>query len=286
MKNFLPLFILFFSVIGRAQNLPHWMTEGEKQSLPSYLQNNSMIRDISPPSFAPRTMAEWEEIEAILVTWTDYTSIIGQIIDYAQEECVVYVVCNDSEAVESNLTANGVPLTNVKFLKYGFNSIWSRDYGQWNIYSNDVDDLSFVDWIYNRPRPKDDTIPQQLATHLGLNIYQPVSSPSDLVHTGGNFMVDGHGTGFSSKLILDENGPGNDFGVTVKTKADIDTIMKNYLGLNRYILMETLPYDEIHHIDMHMKAFHRRILRFGLRGAGTHAVLGPQISPAQQFSVR
>jgi hypothetical protein len=163
MKKIILILFLVSPVLSQAQNLPHWMTEEEKLQLPSYLLNNSMIRDANPPPFAPRAMAEWEEIQGLLVTWTDYTSIIRQIIDYAQEECTVYIVCSDSEAVKSNLSTNGVPLTNLKFLKYGFNSIWCRDYGQWNVYSDDANDLSLIDWIYNRPRPKDDTIPQQLA---------------------------------------------------------------------------------------------------------------------------
>ena len=58
-------------------------------------------------------------------------------------------------------------------------------------------------------------------------------------------MCDGFGTGFSSKLTLDEN--------TLHTEAEVDTIMKKFMGINRYIKMETLPYDDIHHIDMHMK---------------------------------
>ena len=58
-------------------------------------------------------------------------------------------------------------------------------------------------------------------------------------------MVDGFGTAFSSKLILNEN--------PNLTEAQIDTTMKHFMGIDRYIKMETLPYDEIHHIDMHMK---------------------------------
>ena len=65
----------------------------------------------------------------------------------------------------------------------------------------------------------------------------------DAIHTGGNFMTDGFGTGFSSNLILNEN--------PTKTSAQIDTIMSHYMGINRYIKMTTLPYDQIHHIDMH-----------------------------------
>ncbi|MFN8165147.1 MAG: hypothetical protein U0X76_02985 [Bacteroidia bacterium] len=38
------------------------------------------------------------------------------------------------------------------------------------------------------------------------------AAPYDLTHTGGNFMVDGFGTAFSSKLVMDEN--------PTKTEAD------------------------------------------------------------------
>ena len=29
--------------------------------------------------------------------------------------------------------------------------------------------------------------------------------------------------------------------------------MQEFMGIDTYIIMETLPYDGIHHIDMHMK---------------------------------
>src|SRR4030095_15847307 len=201
--------------------------------------------------------------------------------DYAQEECTVYIVCSDSNTVKNSLTAAGIPLTNVKYLDFGFNSIWCRDYGQWNIYKNDVEDVSLVDWIYNRPRPKDDSIPKQLAAATGLDIYQTLIAPNDLVNTGGNFMVDGHGTAFSSKLIMEDNGPGNDWDVTVKTEADIDTILSKYMGIDRYILMETLPYDEIHHIDMHMKLLDEETILVGQFPTGVSD--GPQIEENIQY---
>src|SRR6185369_6851486 len=154
-------------------------------------------------------------------------------------------VCSDSNAVISYLNSNAVPLINIHYLVVPYNSIWCRDYGPWNIYTNDVDSLALIDWIYNRPRPKDDTVPSGIMRYTGLPMYEMTTSPFDLVHTGGNFMVDGFGTAFSSKLILKEN--------QTKTEAQIDTTMKKFMGIQRYIKMDTLPYDEIHHIDMHMK---------------------------------
>jgi agmatine/peptidylarginine deiminase len=283
MKKLFPFIILFIlNPEVKAQDLPHWLTQEEKQALPGYLLNqNNFLRGTEPPSFAPRTMAEWEEISGLLITWTSYTGILHQIVDYAQEECTVYIVCTDSNSVKSNLTSNGVPVFNIKFLEQDFNSVWSRDYGQWSIYKDDVNELSLADWIYNRPRPKDDVIPGALATFMGIPIYEMTASPDDLVHTGGNFMVDGHGTGFSSNLMLEENGLYNDFGATVKTKAEIDTIMKKYLGLNRYILMETLPNDVIHHIDMHMKLLDEETLLWSEFPLGVSD--GPQIEENLQY---
>ncbi|HUM46492.1 MAG TPA: agmatine deiminase family protein [Chitinophagales bacterium] len=278
----LGFFVALFSA-GKitAQDLPHWMTEEERALLPSYLINTEGIRDINPPAFTPRASAEWEEIQGLTITWTSYTSILKPIVDAAQEECKVYIVCTDSNSVKSSLASSGIPLTNVKFLVKSFNSIWCRDYGPWNIYKNDVEQLSLTDWIYNRPRPKDDVIPGALATLVGLPMYEMTVAPHDLVATGGNFMVDGHNTAFSSELILDENGPGNDYDVTVKTKADIDTILKKYLGVNRYITMETLPFDEIHHIDMHMKLLDEETLLVGEFPAGVAD--GPQIEANIQY---
>src|ERR1044071_4410847 len=110
-------------------------------------------------------------------------------------------------------------------------------YGQNTCYTNDVDSLILVDWIYNRPRPKDDTIPRRVAAAFGVPLYETTQAPNDLVHTGGNFMSDGLGTAFSSELVLQEN--------PAKTPAQIDSIMSEFMGIDRYVKMTTLPYDGI-----------------------------------------
>ena len=124
-----------------------------------------------------------------------------------------------------------------------------------------------IDWIYNRPRPADDAIPVYVANELNVPLYQTNTNPWNLVHTGGNFMTDGMGTGFSSKLILNEN-PG-------KTEAAIDNIMQQFMGIDNYIKMENLPYDVIHHIDMHMKLLDEETILMGEYPAGVAD--GPQI---------
>jgi hypothetical protein len=87
-------------------------------------------------------------------------------------------------------------------------------------------------------------------------------------------MTDGFGTGFSSELVVDENGPGGGFGLSL-TSADIDSIMLKFMGINRYIKMTTLPYDDIHHIDMHMKLLDEETILMGQYPSGISD--GPQI---------
>ena len=154
---------------------------------------------------------------------------------------------NAATAQNELVNTYNVPIgPNVVFVSQPNNSLWIRDYGANTVYMNDVDSLFLVDWKYNRPtRLQDDSIPRRYARELELNLVQTTLAPNRVVHTGGNFMADGFGTAFSSNLILDEN--------TDKTEAQIDAIMENYMGIDRYIKMEILPYDGIHHIDMHMK---------------------------------
>ena len=274
MKKILLLTILIFNIHVQtiAQELPHRMTPEEQQLWKTYIPPVNPLFTY-PPSGPVRTMAEWEELQGIMITWTSYTSILRQIVDYAQEEGLVYIVCSDSNSVKSYLTAGGVPLVNLKFLLTNFNSIWCRDYGPWTVYRDNVDSMKIIDWIYNRVRPLDDVIPVFFANFINVPIHQTTAPPYDLIATGGNFMVDGHGTGFSSRLIINEN--------PSKTEAQIDTIMKLYMGLNRYIKMTNLPYDGIHHIDMHMKLLDEETILVGQYPPGVAD--GPQIEANLQY---
>jgi agmatine deiminase len=273
-KFFLLIFVTFvFSSNVFSQILPNYMTEDEKKIYLNYTPPRGNDKDLNPPYTPVRTVAEWEEYQAVMVTWTSYTSIIAQIVDYVQDECVCVIICTDSNTVKSQLTSYGVPLTNLRYLIQSFNSVWCRDYGQWNGYTSDIDSLKLIDWVYNRPRPQDDQIPVYVAQMFNLPLHQAINPPYDFTATGGNFMVDGHGTGFSSKLILNEN--------SGKTEAQIDTIGKKYMGLRRYIKMETLPYDGIHHIDMHMKLLDEETILVGQYPSGVSD--GPQIEANLQY---
>jgi agmatine deiminase len=241
----------------------------------------------APPAFVPRAAAEWEEIQALVIAWTTYNfdqaahqNILTEIVRNAQQECRVIINCDVptySEAyVRNYLSQRGVPMTNLEFYEIPSNTFWIRDYFSNGIYENDVDSLAFVDWYYNRPsRQLDNTLPVKLADSLGYETYEATQSPDRLlVHTGGNYMGDGLGTAFSSELVLDENADPS-LNPNVYTEAEIDTLMKRYMGIRRYIKMPTLPYDGIHHIDMHMKLLDEETLLVGEYPVGVSD--GPQI---------
>ncbi|MCB0568758.1 MAG: agmatine deiminase family protein [Phaeodactylibacter sp.] len=271
------LSLFYFGAI--TQSLPHYPTQKEAQAMQDWVHapRPPYTRVVPTPPPAPiRTMAEWEEVQAVIITWTDYIPILREIVRAAVNECQVIIIADDPASVATYLTNNNIPLDNVEIIQAPYDSIWVRDYGPWTAYHNDVDSLMIVDWIYNRPfRQFDDQVPGVIAQHLGLPIYEATQPPYDWVHTGGNNLRDGMGTNFSSELVLDEN-PG-------KTEAQIDEIAQLYLGANRYIKFPVLPYDLIHHIDMHMVPIDEETFIVGQYPPGVAD--GPQIEANMEYLV-
>jgi agmatine deiminase len=272
------------SANAQQTELPRFLTPEEQLLRGAF--SSVPIGITTPPSSPVRTMAEWEELQAIVITWNGHNSILTEIVRAAKEECKVVICCENPNVVaqaKNKLTSSGVDFSsNVDFVIAPNNSVWVRDYGPNTVYANDVDSLYFVDWIYNRPsRPKDDTIATTLAPYFNVPLYSTSEAPTDLVNTGGNFMSDGMGTAFSSALILEENEPGNPYNVTVKTEGQIDQILSDFMGIDRYIKMTPLPYDLIHHIDMHMKLLDEERLLVGRYPPGIAD--GPQIEANIQY---
>ncbi|MFA5575599.1 MAG: agmatine deiminase family protein [Brumimicrobium sp.] len=272
--KFLLILIGVFSIesisFSQQQDLPNRMTSEEEVIMPNYLLNSSQRATqgiTTPPNSPTRTIGEWEEVQGLVIGWTSFPSMLREIVRHAKEECRVYILAGNPQQVWNDLNANGIDTVNVTVLDEEFNTVWSRDYGPWSVYTDEVDTLLTIDWVYNRPRPDDDLVPEVIANVLNTPLYQTTSTEYRLVHCGGNFMTDGFGTGFSSNLVLDEN--------QNHTEAEIDNIMNAFMGIDRYIKMPTLPYDGIHHIDMHMKLLNEETILMGEYPQGIAD--GPQI---------
>jgi len=280
----LPSYMIFsqLEVPAEDKGLPNYLTEEEIRMVENGEIEVRTSRGIeTPPEFDNiRTMAEWEEIQALTIAWTSYPTILKEIVRNAKEETLVIILSENVANTEFYLQSSqgGDPLDNldnVVILDSEFDSIWMRDYAGNPVYGNEVDDLFMVDWVYNRvTRPDDDASPEVIADQLDIDLYCLTDDPTDLVNTGGNFMSDGFGTVFQSDLILEENEPGNEYDVSAKNEEEITAIMNEWLGVDEYILMPTLPFDNIHHIDMHMKLLDEETILVGDFGNTSD---GPQI---------
>ena len=303
MKHLFAIFTICITIGLQAQELPKGLAPNERDA--NFLQSLGIVGNpyqnkvaqatihTTPPSFSVRTMAEWEEIEALTITWsTNYgiteEIILTQIVEYAINECDVIIICDNQNNVAGYLASQGISSPNIHYVEADYNNIWMRDYGQNTVYKNDVEDRLLVDWIYNRNRPYDDLVPEHIATHLNIDMYNTTQPPYDLMATGGNFMSDGMGTAFSSKLIEDENsggyawnGPSGNVYYPNHTISEIENIMQKFMGIDTYIIMETLPYDGIHHIDMHMKLLDEETILMAEYPSGVAD--GPQIEANLQY---
>ncbi|MFN9326438.1 MAG: hypothetical protein ACK6A5_13750 [Flavobacteriales bacterium] len=97
---------LLFTLSGLAQEpagLPHILAPHEQDLIRPYRDSRATAsRGITtPPDFVPRTMAEWEEIQTLVITWTSYTGILKQIVRAAKEECEVMIVCSNATTVQN-----------------------------------------------------------------------------------------------------------------------------------------------------------------------------------------
>lgn len=288
-KSILSLAGIFIGAITIAQELPevlpHYLTQEEADYAREMGYTTPQSRGIEtpPPYDNLRTMAEWEEVQALVIAWEGFEQILKLITASAKEECEVIILTEEPAMTEAYLLGNSaggpIDLENVSIIETDLNTIWARDYSGRTVYAEEVGMPFMVDWIYNRPRPDDDLSPEVVADHLGLELYATTASPYDVMGTGGNFMSDGFGTAFSSELILEENEGGNTWWGTQypdQSEADIDGVFNAFMGVDTYIKMPTLPYDGIHHIDMHMKLLNEETILLAEYPEGVAD--GPQIN--------
>ena len=255
-------FLLTSGLIAQNIDYPRGTASWELEMISEQINKKPGIN--TPPESKVRSMAEWEEAQALLITWTSYPSVLSNIVKAAQKEGNVFIVCSDSNVVKQSLKANQIDTgMNIRYIPAPFNSVWVRDYGPNTVYKEDVDSMYLVDWIYNRPRYKDDTVSAAISKYLNIPLYSTSEMPYDLVNTGGNYMSDGSGQGFSSALVMDENDEDNKFGESNHTEEGIDSIMNRFMGLKQYVKMKMLPNDGIHHIDMHMKLLNENTIMVG-----------------------
>ena len=107
MKKIIFLWIICLVTISlstNAQNfLPKSLTKSEEAILDKYLSKFSKKTATNPPDFPVRTMAEWEEIKAITLSWQGYSGILTEIVREAVEEVEVIIFTSNINNVENTL---------------------------------------------------------------------------------------------------------------------------------------------------------------------------------------
>ena len=239
------LFTLFFGYLF-AQNeqihydihpkFPHHATAEEQIMIP-YLSQQAHLRDAVYPTAPVSAIAEYQSMGGVMIAYP--LGIPVELVRELSQITQVKVLVDspsDSMQAENYFSNSQVNMANVQFWLIQHDSYWIRDYGPWFVVGGN-DSVSVVDFVYNRPqRPQDDAALEYVVNYMGVNRYE-----MPMVHTGGNYMVDGYGTAASTMLVLQEN--------PYETTASLEDMALNYLGVGNYMFLPDPLGEYIAHID-------------------------------------
>ncbi len=225
--------LLFIVTItfSSSKELPIGLTEEEKSRIHEI---SLMSRQTDPPTGPVRNIAEYERMQGVLIRYP-FGIPINLIAEIAQDVKIFCLVSESQQNIAQNLLENGeVYIDNVEFIVGNTDSYWTRDYGPWWVV-NGENQISIVDFTYNRPRPNDNDAPFKLSEYLNVPFYA-----SDIVHAGGNYMTDGYGSSASSDLVFQENS---------LSESEIFELMNTYYGIENYHVIDDPNNTYIDHID-------------------------------------
>jgi agmatine/peptidylarginine deiminase len=205
------------------------------QVLPGDLENvATRFTETNPPVAPVRPVAEFEPASQVLIRYPlgIPVSLVAQFSNAAQVICIVS--SSQQSAANSAFVSAGANMANISYLNAATDSYWTRDFGPWFIYDGNGQ-FGVVDFVYNRPRPNDNMIPQTFAQQLGWNYFG-----MNLTQTGGNYMSDGINTAAQTQIAYTENG---------NNQTNVNTKMQNYLGITNYHVVQDPNNTYIDHID-------------------------------------
>ena len=194
--------------------------------------------------------------------WSRLPIISAQLADAIQKGgAAVWInVVNpsDSTKIKTYMKNKGMPLTKYRFFVNPNNSIWYRDCGPVAFYYSEEDSIAFMDFEYYSGRAADDKIPIGISKKLNIPVYT-----TNVKYEGGNIILDGVGTLFTSDMLYTENestaGQIYVDNGTLKTaarqklsKQQVNDSLTYLLGLDRIKTLPRLRYDGgTGHIDLY-----------------------------------
>ncbi len=215
---------------------PHHATAQEKMMIP-FLSQQAHLRNSNPPAAPVTAVSEFQPMGGVMIAYPlgIPVALVSELSHITQVKVLVNDASDSADAAQY-FTNNNVTMGNVEFWMINHDSYWTRDYGPWFVIDGH-DSVNVIDFVYNRPqRPNDDAAMEYVVDYLGVNRYE-----MPMVHTGGNYMVDGYGTAASTMLVLQEN--------PSETEASLSAMAQAYLGVDDYMFTIDPLGEYIAHID-------------------------------------
>jgi agmatine/peptidylarginine deiminase len=200
-----------------------------------------------------RLAAEWEPSYGTLIRWP--LGIPSElVVELARDDSLYVLVGNWAQQAEAlqAFESWGVDTGHCRFIETPTESHWTRDWGpHWGFDGSGecgIIDPVFDGYPWGPGGPyreysrsmgyeEDDIVNQALAQELDCPVWQ---FPAYL--TGGNFMTDGHGRGFSVLSMLTEN-------LAFWSHEEFLALSVNWLGLNNYSILANPEEYGLQHID-------------------------------------
>ncbi len=194
------------------------------------------FRATDPPVGPVRPVAEFEPTSHVMVRYPlgIPVALVAHLSNATEVICLVSSTSQQNSATTS-FSSGGVNMDKVTFMRVSTDSYWTRDYAPWFIIDGN-DEFAVMDFVYNRPRPLDNQIPQYFANQEDYPYYA-----MPLQQTGGNYMTDGINIVAQTTLVYNENSSLGQTGV--------NNIMQQYMGAEVFYGIPDPNNTYIDHID-------------------------------------
>jgi agmatine deiminase len=199
---------------------------------------------MTPRALGFRMPAEWERHAATWLSWPhnpetwpgnleSIPAAFAEIVAALHADEEVHILAGDAEleaSARATLRTRGCESPSVRFARIPTNDAWIRDHGPIFL----VDDhgvVAMTDWRYNAwggkypPYDLDDQVPARINEALKLRRFAP-----GIVLEGGSIDTNGRGT-----LLTTESCLLNPNRNPTLSRADIETILREYLGVRHVI---------------------------------------------------
>ena len=210
--------------------------------------------------------AEWESHEATWLAWpheiTDWPGkfapipfVYGDIVRHLSRVEKVCIIVKDGTAerkARSILERSGTELAEVEFYQVPTDRSWCRDFcpilvekpGSGQVLLN----WRFNGWAKYSNSERDNAVPAELASRLGMPVTTPEWNGREIVLEGGSIEVNGAGSILTTEECLLSSVQARNPGLS---KEDLERIFAQYLGASNTLWLKSgIAGDDTHgHVD-------------------------------------